>query len=322
MSNLLQSILRRLEIEPPVFHSREIQALGPRIEMLVQRGVLRETTPAGTATCTDCGGGYGRRVEYISDSKTGVKHGYINCPECGVVEVSRDSLRRWRVDLSGLIGVVFDSAGVAGPATEVVPGRVWRVGRVTWSGRSREVYFGRCYRRDDGQPLVAEMSRRPKAILFLPTEETASRWGGAAQNLVVAIESAFELDDQGIHFDVEYIEACLIDAGLAGGAKAKRPTRKRADRAAKIEALTAEVIEHLLAARDHAYATKERTGTPELLRRPTQKKLGQLAGVSESDVSRCLKDPEARELRLYWKTALDLDQIMRWQTPAGSQRRS
>jgi len=322
VSDLLQLIFRRLEIEPPVFYSREIQAFGPSADLLVRLGVLREIAPASVASCTDCGGGHQRRVEYISDCKTEAKHGYINCPECGVVEVSPDSLKRWCVDLPRFLRVVFGSAGVSGPASELVPGRLWRVGKVGWAGRSREVYFGRCYRRDDGHALTDEMLRRPKAILFVPTEESAGRWGGATKNLVVAIESCLAIDDQSVDFDVDYVEARLADAGLAGDTKSKRPTRKRADRAAKIEALENELIAHVRAARDHAYATKDRTGTPELLPRPTQKLLAKLAGVTESDVSRCLKDSAARELRLLWEIALDLDRIMCWETPLGNRRRA
>jgi hypothetical protein len=29
-------------------------------------------------------------------------------------------------------------------------------------------------------------------------------------------------------------------------------------------------------------------------------------------VSRCLKDPAARELRLLWETALELDKVLAW----------
>ena len=34
--------------------------------------------------------------------------------------------------------------------------------------------------------------------------------------------------------------------------------------------------------------------------------------MNEADVSRCLNDLEARELRLYWETATDLDRILGW----------
>jgi hypothetical protein len=75
------------------------------------------------------------------------------------------------------------------------------------------------------------------------------------------------------------------------------------------------MIEHLRVARDHAFARRDQTGEAELLPRPTQKALGKRVGLSESGVSRCLNDPVARELRIYWETALDLDQIVAWKGP-------
>lgn len=322
MRDVLPSILRRLEIEPPVFRCREVRAFGSRLELLIRLGVLREMAAAGSACCPDCQFGPQRRVEYVADSKTHARHGYIHCPQCGIVEVALDSLRRWGVDPAGFLAAAFSGAGVSGPATEVIPGRLWRVGKVTWAARRREVYFARCYRRDGGDSLVAEMSRRPKAILFTATEAAARRWAGAVENLVIALESALSLDGGSICFDVEYVEGRLVDAGLAGPARPQRPKRKRAERAAKIEALEKELIAHLRAARDHAYATMDHTGTPELLPRPSQKQLAERTGLSEVDVSRCLNDRAARELRLYWQTALDLEQIMRWKAPAGSRARS
>jgi len=83
----------------------------------------------------------------------------------------------------------------------------------------------------------------------------------------------------------------------------------------KIEALKNEMIQHLRAARDYAFATKDQAGVPQLLPRPTQNALGERVGVSEWDVTRCLKDDGAAELRLYWEIALDLHQIMTWKGP-------
>lgn len=307
-------------MEPPVVHSREARAFGSCFELLIRLGLLREIASAGSACCPDCQFGPQGRVEYVADSQTGARHGYIHCPQCGLVEVALDSLRRWQVDAGGFLAAAFSGAGVSGPATEAIPGRLWRVGKATWASRRRELYFARCYRRDDGNSLVAEMSRRPKAILFVPTETAARRWAGAVENLVIALESALSLDGGEICFDLEYVEGRLVDAGLAGPARRQRPKRKRAERAAKIEALEKELVAHLRAARHRAYETKAHTGTPKLLPRPSQKQLARRAGLTEADVSRCLKDPAARMLRLCWETALDLDQVMGWKPPAGSRR--
>jgi len=70
------------------------------------------------------------------------------------------------------------------------------------------------------------------------------------------------------------------------------------------------MIEHLRTARDYALETRERTGTPELLPRPSQKQLATRLGISESNVSRCQHDKSARELALLWEWAADLDRVL------------
>jgi hypothetical protein len=313
VSDPLPLMLQRLDDEPPVFFAEEAhEHLGPALERLVGLGLLRETTPATSAPCWDCGRGYVGRVEFVTSSRTGRRHAYVPCPECGAVEVPLDRLKRWAVDVPGLLAAVADAAGVRGPPAEAVAGHLWRVGKANWGQRPREVYFAWHVYEDNRPALAAEMSRRPKALLFLPTEASVRRWGGATTNLAVALESVVTFGPAALAFDLAYVESRLTDAGLTGEVKAKRPPRKRAERAGKIEALVREMAEHLRAARDYAYATKERTGTPELLLRPSQQDLAKRTGLTKADVSRCLADESARELRLYWETALDLDQILRW----------
>ena len=86
--------------------------------------------------------------------------------------------------------------------------------------------------------------------------------------------------------------------------------RKRANRAADIESITNEMIHHLLAARDHAHSTKDFGGQPMLLPRPRKKDLALRTKLDPTKVSRCMNDESARELRILWDLALDLDQVM------------
>ena len=102
----------------------------------------------------------------------------------------------------------------------------------------------------------------------------------------------------------------------------KSPPKKRADRAANIESLKREMIQHLRAARDHAFAKKKQTGEPELLPRPTQKALGERVGLSEYAVSRCLADSDAQELKLYWESANNLNKIMSGKGPIAKGRKA
>lgn len=132
---------------------------------------------------------------------------------------------------------------------------------------------------------------------------------------MVALESTLSIVDHAIHFDVDYVEGRIVDAGMGADAPSKPRTKKRATRAANIELLEREMIKHLQAARDHAFDTLDRTGRPALLPRPLRKDLGMLTGLKKDQVTKCFQDPDARELNLYWEVATDLEKIMQWRGP-------
>lgn len=310
--NLLSQLWQRLDCEPPLFLADEVDRhLDDGLACLIALGLLTETAPSSSGACRDCGRGFVGRVEFILNRRTGARRPYIHCPECGVKEVAPESLKRWTVDAAACLMAVSQAAGIRGPASEVETGRLWRVGRAVWGQRAREVYFARHVHDKNRLNFAQALASHPKAILLLPTQSGVERWRGATPNLVTALEELASFESGKLIFDGSCIENRLADLDAP---KARRPSRKRAERSAKIEALVGVLVEHLRAARDHAFSTKDRTGIAELLPRLSQKELAKLASMSESDVSRCLADDSARELRLYWETALDLGQIMNWRT--------
>lgn len=80
--------------------------------------------------------------------------------------------------------------------------------------------------------------------------------------------------------------------------------------AANMAKLVTAMKDHIKAARDYADESGAR-GEAKLLPRPTQEQLAGLAGVHPSTVSRCLKHKDGGPLRLLWKTANDLRELMR-----------
>ena len=92
----------------------------------------------------------------------------------------------------------------------------------------------------------------------------------------------------------------------------ERRSRKRAERAANIELLRKELIEHIRAARDHAQAAIDFGREPELLPRPSRRDLAERAGINEAAVSRCFNDPAATELNVLWNTAEELEAVMKF----------
>jgi hypothetical protein len=123
-------------------------------------------------------------------------------------------------------------------------------------------------------------------------------------NLVIGIQDVVEFSEDGLRIDWDAVEDRLIESSESDVQKPK-PQPRRSSRTAKIELLVNELTQHLRSAADHAHASGE------LLPRPTQQELARRTSMSKSDVSRCLKDSSAKQLRLLWQTADDLDAVLR-----------
>ena len=302
----LRLSLRRLEIDPPTLSARE---LGRALQQMSANGLLRQAEPASAVPCLDCGGGSLLPVQYIRHNIDGTMHPYLACAECGVNEIAPSRLQRWSVDTPGMLSALFagDDRADYSPA-EIVPGHLWRLGKMAWSGRSREVFFARAFRPSRGGAIVDAMRRRPKTLLIMPSELGVTRWGNATENLVMALESVARLVSSGIELDHDLIES-RVDPFFAD--KPTKPrTRRRSSRMADIERLEKELMQHLHAARDHAVMTRDLSGDAKLLDRPTKEQLGKMAGVSASSVTRCLQDEAGEKLRHMWELAGDLDRII------------
>ena len=88
--------------------------------------------------------------------------------------------------------------------------------------------------------------------------------------------------------------------------------RKRSYRATHIELLEKELVEHIKAARDHAWAEIDGGKAPQLLPRPLKIELANRANIKKWTACRCFNDPSAHQLRLLWETAGDLQLILRF----------
>ncbi|MBC8426072.1 hypothetical protein H8E07_18310, partial [bacterium] len=90
------------------------------------------------------------------------------------------------------------------------------------------------------------------------------------------------------------------------------PSRKRANRAANIEAIKTELIEHIKSCRDHAHTLAQADRQPELLPLPSKAELGRRVKLARHTVSNCFRDKQARELEVLYRIAGDLDQVMKF----------
>jgi hypothetical protein len=308
-----QQVLSILECERAVIHA-ELTGDWPDdlLAELAAAGLLDELTPAKTLTCAECPEAPIREVIFTEPTDGGNPRALFPCPDCGIYEVPLERLRRWRVDRTAFITLLGQSLESTGRPGEAVAGRLWRLGRVrrgetAWSG-----WLGfRLGRRDAGAVLAS--TRLPvRSLLLVPGRPPHC---GLPEGIVVgALRELTCWSDGTLQGDFDRLAELLDVPDIVARRTTQRPPARRQSRATDIDALAAELKQHLRAARDHAYHTRDTQGVPALLPRPTQEELAQRLGISESRVSRSLKDERAAELRLLWKLADDLEGLMRFGT--------
>ncbi len=302
----LQQILWRWELDPPRFDLYDLNGiLGGSLRELEGAGVLLPAPPAGSWDCVDCGSHC--RLVYLDDV-LGISRVYAACSHCGPVAIEPRQLDRFDIDTPAFLAAVFESHRVA---VEAIDSRgFWKLGRATWGGQSREVWFMRGA--DPGAIAKAEslLATHRRACLFTPTRDAALAWSQRVPCIVVALEDVLDWEGGGFQLDNDIIASRFEQVDVT--AEKPQQLSKRATRAAAIEALRKELNAHIVAAADYAFETNERNGTPELLPKPTQAELAERIGVSPPTLGRCLADGAAPELRILWEAADDVYEVMKW----------
>jgi len=276
---------------------------------LTAAGLLTEIAPARSLACPGCPEAPFCDV-ICTERHTGERRALLACPHCGLTEIPLDDLRRWQVERGAVVDVVRRSLSLAGQRSEIVAGRLWRLGRLHHGGSPWSVWLGfHLFRRDAGDILSRPLFPA-RTLLLVPGRLPAC---SLPQGVVSgSLRDLTEWSDQALRWDAERLEELLHVPAAESHSPKKPASTRRQSRAADIEALVAELRQHLRSARDHAFHTRESRGVPTLLPRPTQKDLARRLGITESRVSRSLNDERAIELRLLWNLADDLDQVLRF----------
>ncbi|XZE56575.1 hypothetical protein SH139x_002695 [Planctomycetaceae bacterium SH139] len=293
-------IWSRWELSPPAFTVRDAQlSHHDQLAVFHRHRLVKTTTPATEQQCKDCG--EHQPVIYSTD-REGSRHGFIVCERCGPAEVHSESLDQLVFDTEQLLEHLFVDTRLA--IKPIDSDLLWHIGRRTLEGRSRELLFLRRLGLELKASIVEQLGRRQRSLVFTPLASSAESLAAMIPNLVIGIQDIVEFSEDGLRLDWEAVEDRLGEF-CESELPASKPQPRRSSRTAKIETLVQELTQHLRSAADHAHATGE------LLPRPTQQELARRTGMSKSDVSRCISDSSADQLRLLWQTADDLDAVLR-----------
>lgn len=214
----LEQILIRAEFDRPWFHAGDVRRLPePTLTALLATGLLREAESATWATC-DCSWDlHDEEVCVAPPESAWAGRPYISCPEAGVRWVEPDELRQWAVDVPCLATALAAALACTGRVEELLPGRLWLLGRTPVGDRTRDVFLARGVTDPLGGPAAIESCARFRTavapVLLVPQiVPPPDAWSGKAPR-VLPLTSVVALAGRDLVVDRGYLESACREEG-------------------------------------------------------------------------------------------------------------
>lgn len=143
--------------------------------------------PSGTAArirCPECGKDHAT-TPMVRAQPDGTTRVFIVCPEHGRADITRLDRQLWGVNIEALVEVIARELALTGRPTNLAGNRVWRCGRTTVSGKSRDVLLARgLCRQDAGQFRRAVTGAHRPLVLVGSQLPPADFWHGTTPTLI------------------------------------------------------------------------------------------------------------------------------------------
>jgi len=139
------------------------------VDRCVAAGILSPAEPSRYLICRECDEQPLQEVVFVTDKATCNVHAYLPCHEVGPVEVPLKRLQRWEMNFTQMMDAMFAGVISAGGREEVVPGRVWRLGRSRWTGTTWNVFFARGLHRHDAWQVIEQARFSRRSVVFVPS---------------------------------------------------------------------------------------------------------------------------------------------------------
>lgn len=192
------------------------------LEVFLHLGLLRQSAGGLMASCPSCDDGH---VEPVAQrpGPDGQPRLYIYCPEQLRLEVSAEMCRGWAVDLDGLATLVSSAMELKGTPKPLMPNRLWRLGRIPWEGKTREVMLATRLADPDGNSVAAHVGSGGRTVVFVPRLVPDDRvWLGRVP-AVVALERIAELEGDRFAIDGVALLEAVAEADAVAEAKSLLP---------------------------------------------------------------------------------------------------
>jgi hypothetical protein len=219
----LSEVWTRTDVDEARFSFEEVSSWPEGQEALLSgASIIRRDDNTTTVICDACHEGHVEEVVLIQSPPGSPVRAYIHCPENGRVAVSLERLKQWAVNFGGLAKAIASGLDLAGQVEEIVPGRLWSLGKTTIGGRSRHVFLARGATWIDAPGVFGACERlnaSKGALLLVPGDmPPQDAWTGDSP-AVVSLKLVARLEDQRLAFDRDHLE------GLLTGDRRKAPIK-------------------------------------------------------------------------------------------------
>jgi len=244
-ADLFRLIIVAADAPDPLFDYAEVSRWPTgALEELVGLQFVRPVQTGLTAACPHCDDHHVESVTIVSPSDdTEHPKYFIYCPASLRVEVTEAMCRGWTVNVDGLAAALASALAVSTPKP-VVPGRLWRLGRMRVRDTTREVVFAVRLADDDAGALMRHVGTGGRAVVFVPRRvPDPGRWPGRAP-AVIAMHEVAALADDNIVIDPEAVLEAIDIADRNAEGRGEIPEEKLT--AKRIERGVRKVIENMV----------------------------------------------------------------------------
>ncbi len=221
-ADLFRLLVVAADAPDPLFDYAEVSRWPTgALEEMVGLQFVRPVQTGLTAACPHCDDDHVESVTIVSPSDdTEHPKYFIYCPASLRVEVTEAMCRGWTVNVDGLAAALASALAVSTPKP-VVPGRLWRLGRMRVRDTTREVVFAVRLADDDAEALMRHVGTGGRAVVFVPHRvPEPTRWPGRVPAVVSLYDAAVLVDDTIVldpHAVIEAIDTADRLAELTGG---------------------------------------------------------------------------------------------------------
>jgi hypothetical protein len=213
---LLRLIWERADLPAAGFIYEEV-VCWPRgaLDRLLALGLLKPAAHAQAVACDSCGEDHVEEVIFLESPPGSALRAYIPCYESGRVRVPLERLQQWGIDLAGFASAVARAVEASGDVAEVVPDRVWLLGKSSWVGRLHEFFLVWGAGGKDGLDLLHHPRLRAAVapVVFVPGRLPAALGQRERLPTLLPLSAFLTLGADGLVWDRVALEQVLTPQG-------------------------------------------------------------------------------------------------------------